>query len=162
MSNTNEVRANYLALSWSTSKGRDTYGDNICRLDDRETDLRYKCMGGGYDMIGTVIGKWLADVYQDRLNDLFSSSPVDPDRVYFVQYSDPARWLQIKDLHGIAKDTKTNEITLDGACSKESMVRIARAIGVSITSDYNKRKRCTNGFFATDFGSEEELIKVGR
>lgn len=39
-----------LALSWSVSRGRDTYGYNICRLDDTSTGERFKCMGGGYDM----------------------------------------------------------------------------------------------------------------
>lgn len=56
-----------LALSWSVSRGRDTYGYNICRLDDTSTGDRFKCMGGGYDMQGTVFGEWLAANYQPEL-----------------------------------------------------------------------------------------------
>lgn len=59
-----------LALSWSVSRGRDTYGYNICRLDDTSTEERFKCMGGGYDMQGTVFGSWLEAGYQDRLVEL--------------------------------------------------------------------------------------------
>jgi hypothetical protein len=35
----------YLAISWAISRGRDTYGYNICRLDDTLIDVRYRCMG---------------------------------------------------------------------------------------------------------------------
>lgn len=60
----------YLTLSWSISRGRGTYGGNICRLDDTTTDKRYRCSGGGYDMTGTVLGDWLTDVYQSELQAL--------------------------------------------------------------------------------------------
>lgn len=57
----------YLDLSWSTSRGRDTYGWNICRLDDTSTGKRYRCNGGGYDMAGTVFADWMQATYQQEL-----------------------------------------------------------------------------------------------
>ncbi len=46
-----EVSETYLAVRWSTSRGRDTYGYNICSVTDQATSKRYSCKGGGY---GTV------------------------------------------------------------------------------------------------------------
>lgn len=149
------MNANYLHLSWSVSRGIETYGYNICRLDDNATNKRYKCMGGGYDMVGTVIGQWLADQYQDRLRDL---------AVTYQERLQPygsTNWKQIPGLYGITfRDD--GRASLDGACGKESMIKIARAVGVDITSNYNRRKNRTDGFFVSDFGSEAELIKAGR
>lgn len=60
----------FLSLSWSVSRGRDTYGYNIARLDDRNTGERFRCMGGGYDMVGTVFGDWLEKTFQSELTEL--------------------------------------------------------------------------------------------
>lgn len=119
--------SNYLSLSWSTSKGRDTYGYNICRLDDRATDKRYKCMGGGYDMVGTVVAGYLAEAFQDRL---------------------VAAGAAVTDLHG-ARHNAEGKVFIDGACGLESVRKIAEVIGVSLTSNYNKRKQTTEGFFVS-------------
>lgn len=137
------MKTNYLALSWSVSRGRDTYGYNICRLDDRETDKRYKCMGGGYDMKGTVFGDWLQDVYQERLMALAS----DPSKLEEAGYAVKG-YLKHIDLYGIT--FYSGKATLDGACGLESMKRIAEAIGLEVTDNYNRRKRGTEGFFIMD------------
>lgn len=51
---------------WTISKGRDTYGYNICSLwiDGKKLS---SCDGGGYDMEGTCLGHWLASVAKDAL-----------------------------------------------------------------------------------------------
>lgn len=61
------MNINHLRMSWSVSRGRDTYGYNICKLTDGNTGKQYRCMGGGYDMQGTVFGDWLEANYPDRL-----------------------------------------------------------------------------------------------
>jgi hypothetical protein len=55
-----------LNFVWTTSRGRDTYGYNICSLyvDGRKVSA---CNGGGYDMKGTSLGNWIARAYADRL-----------------------------------------------------------------------------------------------
>ena len=132
------IKTNYLALSWSVSRGADTYGYNIARLDDRETDVRYKCMGGGYDMVGTCVGRWLAAVYQDRL--LAAGEAVTG--LY------GARRVEFRAVPHV--------IQLDGACGLECMIRIAEAIGISISRNSNKRG-VPQGFMVTDYGSADAL-----
>ena len=116
---------NKLTLSWSTSKGRDTYGYNICRLDDRNNGKRFRCMGGGYDMIGTVFGDWLETYYQNEL-----------EKLYETKFS------------GMRK--LKHKVSLDGACGIESMIKIAEAIGLEIERDYiakGRRRGETIGWF---------------
>lgn len=130
----------HLALSWSVSRGRETEGYNICRLDDNETGKRYKTIGGGYDMIGTVIGQLIADQYQDRLQS-FVNANKDKLQPYGV-----TSWQQLPEHYGLF--VKSNgSVSLDGACGLDCMIKIAKNIGVDITSDYNQRKRRTVGFF---------------
>ena len=118
---------NKLTISWSVSKGQYTYGYNICRLDDRNNGKRFRCMGGGYDMIGTVFGEWLQHYYQPEL-------------------------LKIKDggFYGMKYLANKNKVSIDGACGIESMIRIAEAIGLEVERDYiakGRRRGETIGWF---------------
>ena len=118
---------NHLSLSWSVSKGANTYGYNICRLDDRNNGKRFRTIGGGYDMIGTVFGEWLETYYQKEL-------------------------LKIKDggFYGMTYRADKNRVSLDGACGIESMIRIAEAIGLEVERDYitkGRRRGETIGWF---------------
>jgi hypothetical protein len=119
------MKTTFLALSWAVSRGADTYGYNICRLDDSDTDKRYRCMGGGYDMIGTVFGNWLKTRFADRL------AAADIAKYYGARKRDDG------------------SISLDGACGLESMLDIAKVIGLSTTRTSN-RKGHTTGFIVTD------------
>ena len=123
-----------LMLSWSVSKGRYTYSYNIARLDDASTGKRYRCNGGGYDMIGTVFGEWLQDVYQAELK----AHVATLDQVecgYAV-----AGYKRIEKLYGLT--IKPNgTVTLDGACGIDSMIRIAEAIGLEVQREYKKTGR---------------------
>lgn len=137
-----------LALSWSVSRGRDTYGYNICRLDDTSTGERFKCMGGGYDMRGTVFGEWLEACYQDRLLAM-------KDRANYrratVGVSVPAN--REDSLYGMAYIEKDNRISLDGACGLECMIRIAEAIGLEVERDYianGRRRGETVGWYVSE------------
>lgn len=131
------MNSNYLKLSWSISRGRDTDGYNICRLDDNNEGQRYRCMGGGYDMTGSVVGEWLKKTYQERLL---------------------AAGAAVTDLYGARRIG--DYVSLDGACGLECMIRIAAVIGIRITANYNKRARRTDGFFVSDFGSAEAMQKM--
>lgn len=105
----------HLTVSWSVSRGRNTYGYNICRLDDYGTGKRYRCNGGGYDMQGTVFAEWLQDQYQKRM-----------------------QATNITQLYGAYRHTD-GTISLDGACGLESMLAVARAIGLDVQSEYSRR-----------------------
>lgn len=127
----------HLKISWGISKGRDTNGYNICRLDDSKTHKRYKCMGGGYDMVGTVFGRWLEDVYQE---DLKAIPGVRVDCGYAVP-----GYTRINGLYGLT--FKPNGMAkLDGACGVTSMISKAEAIGLTVQWESNKKGQ-TIGFF---------------
>jgi len=55
-----------LVFKWTVSRGRDTYGYNICSLyvDGRKVS---SCNGGGYDMKGKALGNWVAGRFSDEL-----------------------------------------------------------------------------------------------
>lgn len=55
-----------LEFRWTVSRGRDTYGYNICSLYADGAKVS-SCNGGGYDMKGTSLGNWIARAYADRL-----------------------------------------------------------------------------------------------
>jgi hypothetical protein len=55
-----------LEFRWTVSRGRDTYGYNICSLYVNG-DRASRCNGGGYDMKGTALGDYIAKAYADRL-----------------------------------------------------------------------------------------------
>lgn len=153
------MQSNYLPLSWSVSRGRDTYGYNICRLDDNATGKRYRCNGGGYDMTGTVVGKWLAATYQERLLALQDSAHARYSKAdgYKTSSNESGNGPNRNKLYGMCYHADENRVSLDGACGLSCMIDIAAAIGVRITSNYNKRKRATDGFFISDFGSAEAM-----
>lgn len=135
------MKIHHLALSWSISRGRDTYGYNICRLDDRTSRKRYRTCGGGYDMIGTVFANWLEDNYQDRLIALFSDQKEECG--YAVK-----GYYRMKDYYGLTLSPK-GHASLDGACGMSSMKRIAEAIGLDVQWEGN-RKGHTTGYFVVD------------
>lgn len=58
-----------LEFKWTVSRGRETYGYNICSLYVDGCKVA-SCNGGGYDMRGTALGRYIARAYADRLNAL--------------------------------------------------------------------------------------------
>lgn len=121
-----------LNLSYGTSRGRETYGYTIVSLVDTDTGKRYRCMGGGYDMMGTVFGEWLEDVHQAALQ------AIGPQAYYI------GATVQDAGLYGM-RYRPDGTVTLDGACGINSMERIAKAIGLSVRHLTTKRGH-TTGF----------------
>ena len=137
-----------LALSWSVSRGRDTYGYNICRLDDTSTGDRFKCMGGGYDMVGTVFGNWLAANYQAELMTLKDRAGAVWNAAGGFKSAD-----REDRLYGMMYQEKDGIIILDGACGLECMIRIAEAIGLEVERDYianGRRRGETVGWYVSE------------
>jgi len=128
---------NRLALSWSVSRGRDTYGYNICRLDSRNSGRRYRCSGGGYDMVGTVLGDFLECEYQDQLRALVSALPLE-DCGYSVKGYRRVKEDMNPSFYGLTVKPD-GSVSLDGACGFDSMRRIARALGLNLETETNKK-----------------------
>lgn len=104
-----------LTYKWTISRGRETYGYNICTLWDGNTP--YRCNGGGYDMQGSVFGLWLWANYKDRLESITLTD----------------------DMSGLCISQVNMKRYLDGACGLESMKHIAIAIGLKVHMDYKPR-----------------------
>lgn len=98
----------YLEFKWTVSRGRDTYGYNICSLyvDGKKVT---SCNGGGYDMQGTCFGDWIENTYQEQLKTL------DPKEYYGMRVYDDSE-----------------KIYCDGACGFSSMERILVGLGWDI------------------------------
>lgn len=137
-----KLHTNHLALSWSISKGIDTYGYNICRLDSHDSGKRYRCSGGGYDMVGTVVADWLVAEHQDKLGALVCSLDLQPVNGHtFTGY------LKAPTLYGLTV-CPDGRVTVDGACGLSSVERIANACGIELQRLANRRGN-TIGFIAS-------------
>jgi hypothetical protein len=99
----NAMTQKYLTFKWSISRGRNTYGYNICSLyvDGKKVA---SCNGGGYDMQGTCLGEWLEK-----------------------QFAEGIKGLDVSQFYGISE--YEGKRYLDGACGFDSMRAIAKALG---------------------------------
>lgn len=138
-----------LTLSWGVSRGRDTYGHNICRLDS--SNKRYKCDGGGYDMVGTVLADWLCDEFQDRLKAIGSRAASSFNKI--DRYKSSSDDLS---LYGMHRNDDTGIISIDGACGVSSVITIAEAVNISISYNRNRRGE-TNGFMVEIYTFIKEI-----
>ena len=132
-----------LEISWTTSKGRDTYGYSICRLDDNVSGKRYRTCGGGYDMIGTVLGEWFEDQYQSELLELVEKNK-DQLEAYSTSITD---WKKVQGLYGMTYSAADGRVMLDGGCGVESMIRIIEACGLEVERSCDKRKGHLRAFY---------------
>lgn len=135
-----EVSETYLAVRWSTSRGRDTYGYNICSVTDQATSKRYSCNGGGYDMLATSFGAWLTETYQNALREIGDRAHVTYNEIFDATRNDDG-------LYGMYRYAD-GRISLDGACGIESMLKIAKALGIGVHATWD-RKGHTTGYIIT-------------
>lgn len=111
-----------LEIKHSVSKGRETYGYNIITLIDGEE--KYKTCGGGYDMVGTVFAYWLQQNHMKAIIDKLTPYERDNRGEYYGFFVDK---------------TFSNKYYLDGGCGIDSIMRIAKAIGLEIKCLYSKK-----------------------
>ena len=111
----------YLSVKWSVSRGRETYGYNIVTLRT-EDQKRYTCSGGGYDMLGTVFGDWLASTHQDLIAKLDIRQSADGGHTFYGATRRP-----------------DGSVRLDGACGLESMRAIATAAGLTVRPTHDRK-----------------------
>ncbi len=135
-----------LTFKWTVSRGRDTYGYNICSLYVDGSKIA-SVNGGGYDMQGSVLGQYLAKEYQPRLMAI-------ADRASHVStQGEDMQWQQERKdgLYGmtlIQPRRLTAHVSLDGACGESSMVKIAKAAGIELTATQTGRNQW--GYFLTE------------
>lgn len=162
------ISTDFITISWAISKGRETYGQNICRLDVRSTNDRYKTLGGGYDMIGSVVGTWLQKHYQTRLVEISSRARLHYTRDHTSGSLKNRENKSADALYGMSSyltpKNKTgneleNTVLINGSCGINSVTAIALSIGVSISSVANRKGHLT-GFMVTDYGIREKYQEL--
>lgn len=122
-----------LHFKWTVSRGRDTYGYNICTLLV-DGEKKGKCAGGGYDMQGTSFAQWLQDEFQDKLKERFKDEIASVTEKDYAAYSGNC----YKDISGFygakisGKQGSELTISLDGGCGFNSIEHISKAIGIAL------------------------------
>lgn len=141
-----------LHFKFTISRGRDTYGYNICTLlvDGERVS---QCNGGGYDMQGTVLGEWLQNAFQHTLLKFMNDNGINekpPCNTYSTDKGEIRRY-ELNGFYGMWLRVNPNggaQVILDGGCGFSSMEKIAKAIG--ITLKWNKESdRYKNHTFYT-------------
>lgn len=142
----------HLSIKWSLSRGQDTYGWNLVSLLDTETGKRYRAKGGGYDMLGTVLGKWLENRYQKELLAVSNCAAATYDTNTGMTYSEKSSWyhygklpLSACKMDGMTYEVNKRRVDLNGSAGLDAMKEVAHAIRLRIKSISNPRGR-TVGF----------------
>ena len=121
-------------IKHSISRGRDTYGYSIVTAVCNGKS--YRTLGGGYDMIGTVLGDWFETEYQDDLTALVTTLQLEH---YVGTTKRPANafyGLFVRD---------DNSVYIYGACGLSCVLEIIRACGYK-TQTYNNKNNRTESF----------------
>jgi hypothetical protein len=133
--NTNERTT--LVFKWTTSRGQDTYGYNICSLYVNDKKVNSNC-GGGYDMQGTAFGEYLTANYKDQLREFAKE---DIKKGTWDKKSIETRYhtSEVNGLYGLIYSSFTDHkgkrkeyLYCDGACGMGSMRKIAEALNLEL------------------------------
>lgn len=125
-----------LHFKWTVSRGRDTYGYNICTLLVDGVKVG-RCNGGGYDMQGTVFAQWIGNEYQTELIKFVNDNGINehyPNNTYETKTGIERRYA-LPGFYGMSiyvKPDNTTIVHLDGGCGMESIKHIAEAIGIKL------------------------------
>ena len=109
-----------LKFKWTTSKGRFTYGWNICSLyvDGKKVG---SVNGGNYDLKGSIFGTWVQSQFKDDLINL--------DKEYnALKFLNKGRCASSKFHTDVFYSP-----SIDGACGFESVSRIVEDLGYKVT-----------------------------
>ena len=120
-----------ILFTYGVSRGRDTYGYNIVTLTSSAQGKKFRCMGGGYDMHGQVLGEYVQYcATQEQLRAAVSADDSLPVTV----------------LH-------TGCAVVVGASGEASVMRLMRAIGWEVKAihsfDRQGRVKATIGYNIT-------------
>lgn len=149
-----KLQIHSVSISWGISRGRETYGWNICKATSNQTGKAYRTTGGGYDMLGTVIGEWFAAEYQTHLQAL-----VHANLDGFVKYGSNGSTLHNPSFCGIFIRAD-GTVFLDGGAGIDCMLRIIEACGFEYQRQYNPRtkSKATTGYLISPTSVEAALI----
>ena len=124
-----------LSISWSISRANDSCGLSRVTVTDSLTSKRFAACGGGYDMVGTAFGSWLESAYQSSLVAFVREQF---DNLQDAGYSAP-NYRKLPEFYGLTV-RPDGSVSLDGACGLDCMIRVAQALGLSVTQ-YGRKRR---------------------
>ena len=117
-----------ILFSYGVSRGRDTYGYNIVTLTSSAQGKKFRCMGGGYDMHGQVLGEYVQ--YCATQEQLHAAVSADDSLPVFINNDGVARVL--------------------GSSGEAGVMRLMRAIGWEVKAihsfDRQGRVKATIGY----------------
>ena len=109
-----------LTFKWTVSRGRNTYGYNICTL--YADGYKVSTCNGGYDMAGTCLGEWIKLAFRNYLKRL------TPSNYYGLSFYKPGkRYRPLKHWRPGCI------VKIDGACGFSSMKSILAELGFYLT-----------------------------
>ena len=125
-----------LQYKWSVSKGRNTFGYNICTLYVNGKKAA-RCNGGGYDMQGTCLAQYMRTRFEKELKGLVGNNGSGDDGTgyYGLNFYGPKPAYERHKTY-----QEGDSISLDGACGHESMVSILNALGYRMKYIFETRK----------------------
>lgn len=128
-----------LTIKWSVSKAQDTYGYNICSVINDDTGESFKCLGGGYDMLGTSLANFIQKEYQSILID-------NADKAYSLRgYPENIQDTSKQGFYGMTahiKDGICYKVSLDGGCGINSIERIIKdVLGLTLERKYSRDRK---------------------
>lgn len=147
-----------LHFKWTVSRGRDTYGYNICTLLV-DGEVKGRCMGGGYDMQGTAFAQWLENAYPTELIK-FAFDNTKSAHIPARTYQNNGSVVRVYDVPGYYGITVHANFTgkgksfvhLDGACGFSSMERIAEGIGIKLQWNKESNRYKNHTFYTAILG----------
>lgn len=125
-----------LSVKWTSSKAQDTYGYNICTVINDGNGERFKCLGGGYDMLGTSLANFIQKEYQTELMQ-------NSDKAYYLNgYPENIMSVEKQGFYGMTFNKLKNSITLDGACGISSIERlINEVLGLTLERVHSRDRK---------------------
>jgi hypothetical protein len=123
-----------IKITWSISKAKDTYGYNRLTALDLETKKKYVAIGGGYDMLGTVIGDLVADKLQSHI------SMLTPYYIITNNYG-LEKTNSRNAFYGLTFNQLTGKAIIENGCGMANVTKIIEACGYQLTGFYAKSKK---------------------
>lgn len=163
----------FLSFSRGESRGLETYGYPIIRLTHSRTGQVFKCMGGGYCMIGENLGFYLKQLLIDEehaLEALATGVYKEIQAGEGLPYGLSMRERETLQKDGeyvaskVRKAIRERKFYIEGSCGESCMKRIAKIMGIKITDQYQRAttRKGTDKFlgYKVDLIPEGLLVKL--
>jgi hypothetical protein len=124
----------FLIVKHGVSKAADSYGYSRVTVTEARTGQKFTAVGGGYDMVGTVLGEWMEANIQDRLDAL------QPGTKTVGDYPRPLYGISYKGTKS-ASGFEYTHASVDGGFGLSSMIAVARACGIHVEEVWDRSRR---------------------